>query len=133
VKGSGEEGDIELLEELCQFLEVASLCALGTSAANPVLSAIKHFRDEFEAHIRLKQCPALSCPELLHYRIEPELCPGCQLCRKECPTEAVVGKPKGVHVINQEKCIKCGNCLQVCPEKFHAVIKVPGPAVREAA
>jgi len=128
VTGEGREGDVELLLDLSDLLKDASLCALGTSAPFPVESAIKHFRSEFDEHIRNKRCPALVCMDLIHYVIDETLCPGCSLCRKECPTEAILGTHKGRHTIIQEKCVKCGNCLQVCPAKFHAVRKAPGAA-----
>lgn len=124
VSGRGREGDIEALEDLADLLAEASLCALGKSAAFPVRSALKHFRKEFEAHIREKQCPALVCPELIHYEIDEKTCIGCGLCKRECPAEAISGELKRAHVIDQARCVKCGNCVAVCRSK--AVKKVPG-------
>ena len=125
VKGEGREGDIETLLELCDLLEDASLCALGGSAPFPVRSAIKHFRHEFEAHIREKRCPSLVCMDLVEYQIAQDECPGCSVCKKACPSEAVVGVHKKPYTIDQSKCVKCGNCLTVCPPKIGAVHKVP--------
>jgi NADH-quinone oxidoreductase subunit F len=124
--GKSKAGDIEILEALCEVLTDASLCALGTSAANPVLSALKHFRAEFEAHVNEHRCPALVCRELVHYAIDPQKCTGCLLCKKECPTNAIAGERKQVHTIDYAECIKCGNCLNACPKKFNAVRKAPG-------
>ena len=133
VAGEGREGDIGLLEELSELMESASMCALGQTAHNPVVSALKYFRSEFDAHIHEKRCPALVCRDLIYYEIDLQKCPGCGLCRKECPTEAILGKQKGPHVIDQDKCIKCGNCLTVCPKKVNAVLKLPGkPKLRPA-
>jgi len=114
-EGRGKEGDIELLEDLSAVLVDSSLCALGTSAPNPVLTTIRYFRDEYEAHIRDKRCPAAVCKELITYSIDQEKCPGCGLCVKACPVEAItfMGKKKPV-VLDQEKCIKCGACYDVC-------------------
>jgi len=128
VSGCGKEGDIELLEELCDLLKDTSLCALGSSAAFPVLSAIKHFRGEFEAHIKDKRCPSLVCTDLLHYEIDAKACPGCSICKKECPSEAIIGVHKKPYVIDQAKCVKCGNCLSACPPKIDAIHKIAGPA-----
>jgi len=114
-KGEGKEGDIELLEEIGWATTEASLCALGGTAANPVLSTIRYFRDEYEAHIKDKRCPAGVCPALITYTIDPEACIACGKCRKECPTEAITGKKKVPHEIDQAKCIKCGTCREVCP------------------
>jgi len=114
-KGEGKEGDIELLEEIGWATTEASLCALGGTAANPVLSTIRYFRDEYEAHIRDKRCPAGVCPALIQYTIDPEACIACGKCRKECPTEAITGEKKVPHEIDQAKCIKCGTCKEVCP------------------
>jgi len=129
--GNGREGDIELLEELSEFLQQASLCALGQTAPNPVLGTIRHFRSEYEAHITDKRCPAGVCRELIAYYINAEDCIDCGACEKNCPTDAVskVDGDEPVYVIDQDKCIKCGSCLDVCPPKARAVVKVSPGAV----
>jgi len=119
-KGEGKEGDVELLEELGEAIRDASLCGLGQSLPNPVLSSIRHFRDEYEAHIKEKRCPAGACRALITFAIDDEKCTGCTRCAKNCPQEAISGEAKEVHVIDQDKCIKCGICLDAC--KFDAVI-----------
>jgi NADH:ubiquinone oxidoreductase subunit F (NADH-binding)/(2Fe-2S) ferredoxin len=128
-KGKGKEGDIELLEELAEVMGNASLCALGRSAPNPVLSTIRYFRDEYEAHIKEKKCPAYSCKELISYYINPEKCKACMICLRQCPSQAIVGGRNQIHIINQEKCTKCGTCFEVCPARFAAVKKISGEPV----
>ncbi len=113
--GKGEEGDIEKLEDLSHKIIQTSLCGLGQSAPNPVLTTLKYFRDEYEAHVFDKKCPAGVCKALIHYEIEPEACIGCTLCAKKCPVSAISGERKAVHIIDQEKCTKCGICIDVCP------------------
>ena len=130
-EGTGEEGDIELLEEIAEVVRDFSLCALGQTAPNPVLSTIKYFRDEYEAHIGEKSCPAGVCKALISYYIEPEKCQACLICLRECPAEAIVGGKNLVHIINQDKCTKCATCLEVCPPRFSAVTKLPGMKVPE--
>ena len=120
-KGEGKEGDIELLEELCYSIKDGALCGLGQTAPNPVLTTIKYFRDEYEAHIKEKKCPAGECSALIEYRVDAEKCRGCTLCAKNCPVGAISGAVKTPHVINTEKCIKCGKCYTVC--RFGAVVK----------
>jgi NADH:ubiquinone oxidoreductase subunit F (NADH-binding)/(2Fe-2S) ferredoxin len=117
--GDGKEGDIETLEELGSMMQKFSLCGLGTSAPNPVLTSILYFRNEYEAHIRDKKCSAGVCKPLFHYEIDPDACTGCRVCAKKCPQEAVSGEKKKPHVIDQEKCIKCGICYEGC--KFDAI------------
>ena len=119
--GEGQEGDIELLEELAGEVKAASLCGLGQSAPNPVLTTIEYFRDEYEAHIKEKRCPAGQCKSLIQYIIDPERCRGCGICARKCPVECISGEKKQPYIIEQDKCIKCGTCLEVCPEKFAAV------------
>ena len=120
VKGEGKEGDIELLEELCYSIKDGALCGLGQTAPNPVLTTIKYFRNEYEAHINEKKCPAKSCSDLLSYRIVADKCRGCTLCAKKCPVDAISGSPKNPHVIYKEKCIRCGACYNMC--KFSAIV-----------
>ncbi len=119
--GKGEEGDIEKLERLAVNIKATALCGLGQTAPNPVLSTIRYFRDEYEAHIRERRCPAGVCKALLSYFIDPVKCKSCSLCAKNCPVNAITGAPKTPYVIDQKKCIKCGACETVC--KFGAVIK----------
>ena len=128
-KGKGKEGDIELLEELSAVAKEASLCALGTSAPNPFLSTVRYFRGEYEAHIKEKRCPALSCKDLISYYIDTEKCQACMICLRKCPAEAIDGGKKKIHVVDQEKCTKCGTCFEVCPSRFGAVKKVSGEPV----
>jgi NADH:ubiquinone oxidoreductase subunit F (NADH-binding) len=129
-KGNGQEGDIDFLEELGSAIIDGSLCGLGTSLPNPVLSTIRHFRDEYVAHIREKRCPGLVCKDLIKYYIQPKKCVGCLLCIKNCPTEAIRGELKHVHIIDDAKCTKCGTCLDVCPAKIGAIVKVSGAEAR---
>ena len=128
-KGKGKEGDIELLEELSETTREASLCALGKSAPNPVLSTIRYFRDEYEAHIKEKRCPAYSCKEMISYNIDPEKCQACMICLRKCPAEAISGGKNQIHVIDQEKCTRCGTCFEVCPPRFGAVKRISGEPV----
>jgi NADH:ubiquinone oxidoreductase subunit F (NADH-binding)/(2Fe-2S) ferredoxin/Pyruvate/2-oxoacid:ferredoxin oxidoreductase delta subunit len=129
-KGEGQEGDLDFLEELSLTIKEASMCGLGTTLPNPVLSTIKYFRDEYIAHIEEKRCLALTCKDLIKYYIQPQKCVGCLLCRKNCPAEAIKGEAKYVHVIDYQKCTKCGACLEVCPSKVSAIVKVSGEAAR---
>jgi NADH:ubiquinone oxidoreductase subunit F (NADH-binding)/NAD-dependent dihydropyrimidine dehydrogenase PreA subunit/(2Fe-2S) ferredoxin len=118
--GEGRDGDIALLEELGELLKGFSLCALGRTAANPVLSTIRYFRDEYEAHIHDHRCPAGVCKALITYTIDPEKCTGCAACARQCPQEAISGEKKEAHVIDQDLCIRCGICMDTC--KFDAVV-----------
>ncbi len=119
-EGNGKDGDIEMLEELAYQIKDNSLCGLGQTAPNPVLTTIKYFRNEYEAHIRDKKCPALACKQLLTYVIDPEKCTGCMVCGKKCPVGAIDGEKKQVHFIREHDCIKCGDCYSRC--KFDAII-----------
>jgi len=119
--GKGELDDIELIEKLSQVIQDASLCALGQTAANPVLTTIKYFRDEYMAHLVEKHCPAGVCRELISYYIQPDKCQGCTICLKNCPVGAIEGSKNNIHVVLQEKCTKCGICFDMCPQRYRAV------------
>ena len=122
--GEAKQSDIELLQDIAENVKLSSLCGLGQTAPNPVLTTLKYFRDEYEAHIKEKRCPALVCKNLISYVIDPHLCSGCTVCAKNCPAGAIIGEPKKVYQIDQKKCTKCGICISVCPPKFNAVSKV---------
>ena len=119
--GNGTLEDLDKMEELCKYIQANAMCALGQTAPNPVLSTLKYFRDEYEAHVVEKRCPAGVCKNLMHYEIQPDKCRGCTLCARRCPANAITGKVKEPHVIDQSKCIKCGACMEGC--KFSAIIK----------
>ena len=128
--GKGRIEDIDLLVELGEDVGGGSLCGLGKTAANPVLTTIRYFRDEYEAHILEKRCPALVCKELIAYYILPEKCErGCEHCVLACPAKAISSDAKGIKVIDQTKCTKCGSCLLVCPPEYNAVIKLSPPSL----
>ena len=129
IEGKGREGDIELLEELSEVTIDASLCALGGTAPNPVLSTIRYFRDEYEAHVKERRCPAKVCKPLISYYIDPDKCQACLICLRNCPAGAINGGKNLVHWIDQEKCTKCGICLEACPPRFNAVTKLSGEPV----
>lgn len=124
--GKGKMEDIDLLSELGEAIKIGSICGLGQTAPNPVLTTIRYFREEYESHIYEKQCPALVCRELISYHILPDKCKACMICLRECPAGAISGGKRQVHVIDQSKCIRCGVCMSVCPERFSAVECIPG-------
>jgi len=114
-EGHGRPGDIEQLERWAPAIKDASLCGLGATAPNPVLTTLRYFRDEYEAHIRDRRCPGRVCRALISYRIVEEACEGCRACAKQCPSEAIIGEKDTPHQILTDKCVKCGACLEVCP------------------
>ena len=122
VAGNGKDGDIELLLELADTISSTALCGLGKTAPAPVISTIKSFRDEYEAHVYDKKCPAGNCKKLVRYQIQPELCKGCSACSRKCPVGAISGQIKSPFTIDTTKCIKCGACIQTC--KFGAIKEV---------
>jgi len=113
--GKGQKGDIERLEETAETMKAASLCGLGKTAANPVLSTIKYFRSEYEAHLNDKTCPAGICPRLSSFTILKDKCKACGLCKKSCPVSAISGDKAKPHVISKKLCVSCGSCRNVCP------------------
>ena len=119
--GNGTLEDLDKMEELCKYIQANAMCALGQTAPNPVLSTLKYFRHEYEAHVVEKRCPAGVCKHLMHYEIQPDKCRGCTMCARKCPAGAITGKVKEPHVIDQSKCIKCGACMDNC--KFSAIVK----------
>jgi NADH:ubiquinone oxidoreductase subunit F (NADH-binding)/(2Fe-2S) ferredoxin/Pyruvate/2-oxoacid:ferredoxin oxidoreductase delta subunit len=130
--GKGKSEDIALLEEIAETMREASLCALGTTAANPVLSTLKYFKDEYRQHVEDKQCGAGVCKELISYYIDPEKCQACLICARKCPVGAIAGNKETVHIIDQDKCTRCGTCLEECPPRFKAITKVPRNRLPEA-
>jgi ferredoxin len=131
-KGDGTGDDLIKLESLAPTVKQGSLCGLGQTAPNPVLTTLRYFRDEYEAHIFDKRCPALVCKDLIAFAIDPAACVGCLLCKKACPTRAISGEAGKVHVIDAKACIKCGICLNVCPPKVRAVRKTTGRPAEDA-
>lgn len=131
VSGKGQKGDMKKLQDIADVSSVASLCALGRTSANPVQTTLRYFKDEYDAHINDKRCPALVCKELISFYIDPEKCQACTICHRNCPSNAIIGEPMKIHVIDQSKCTKCGTCYDVCPTRFRAVQKISGEKVPE--
>jgi NADH-quinone oxidoreductase subunit F len=123
--GQGKVEDIDIILTLAEDVKAGSLCGLGQTAPNPVLTTLRYFRDEYKAHILERRCPARVCPELTVYYILPDRCDrACEHCILTCPTEAIKGEKGEVKIIDQEKCSKCGTCLEVCPPEYNAVVKL---------
>jgi len=129
VRGEGREEDIQTLEDLSKVMVDASLCALGRTAPNPVLTSIRYFKNEYLAHINKKKCPAFLCKDLVSYYINPNKCRACMICFKKCPVDAIDGEKNKVHVVDQSRCVKCGMCFDVCPPRFSAVKRISGEPV----
>ena len=130
-EGRGSLEDLKLLEDLGKGIMKGSLCGLGQTAPNPVLTTLRYFRDEYIEHIVDKKCRAKVCRELKYYEILDDKCTGCHICYKACPVDAITGTPREVHIIDQEKCIKCGMCFEKCPEKFSAIGLFAGSKIVE--
>jgi NADH-quinone oxidoreductase subunit F/NADP-reducing hydrogenase subunit HndC len=126
-EGNGQPGDIEKLEQIATGMESGSLCSLGQLTPGPIRSTLRYFRDEFEAHINEKRCPAKQCNALTNFYIVPDKCRGCGICKKACPVQVISGDRRMIHIINQEGCIKCGTCMEACP--FDSIVKVSGETV----
>jgi NADH-quinone oxidoreductase subunit F len=122
--GKGKSGDIDLLLELAGGVKDGSLCGLGQTSPNPILTTIKYFKNEYDAHINEKRCPALLCKELINYQVIEEKCKGCMLCFKSCPVGAISGSKKEIHNIDTNKCIKCGTCIELCSGTYSAIERV---------
>jgi NADH-quinone oxidoreductase subunit F len=128
VEGSGRPEDPDILRDVAEGVRAASLCGLGQTSPNPVLTTLRYFEDEYRDHIN-GRCTAAACSELMHYIIDPEKCDGCMACIRTCPAEAIKGSKDEVHVIDQDECLKCGSCLDIC--KRDAVRRVPGAYSQE--
>jgi NAD-dependent dihydropyrimidine dehydrogenase PreA subunit len=124
--GRGKPEDIPTLQKMADQIKAGSLCALGQTAPNPVLTTMRYFMDEYQEHIVKKKCRALVCPDLLSYYVLPDKCAGCGICARECPAHAIDGGKRLIHVVDQKKCVKCGTCFNVCPERFNAITRVSG-------
>jgi NADH-quinone oxidoreductase subunit F len=114
---------------LADGIKAGALCGLGQTSPNPVITTLRYFRDEYEAHVKEHRCPACACTELVSFYILADRCQGCGTCARNCPTQAITGDKRMVHIIDQAKCIKCGTCVTVCPPRFKAVKKVSGEKV----